>query len=130
MEKACRTCGEVKELNPDNFYRHGTNTTGFNTQCKMCASAQQKSYRTKANRRTKKEQVARAIKIKRLDESCKYEIKKKENLRAKEEWYGNKFVGKVIYQDKRLLTLRNDSGIVETFLKIDFVIGDYQYKAI
>lgn len=38
----------------------------------------------------------------------------------------NKFKGKMIYQDRRLLTLRSESGVTETFLKMDFIIGDYE----
>ena len=36
------------------------------------------------------------------------------------------FKGKMIYQDRRLLTLKSESGITETFLKMDFITGDYE----
>ena len=37
----------------------------------------------------------------------------------------NKITGKLIHQNTRHITLQNESGIKESFLKVDFKTGEY-----
>lgn len=39
--------------------------------------------------------------------------------------YGREFKGKLIQHNKRLLVLKNNIGVRECFLKMDFITGDY-----
>lgn len=58
----------------------------------------------------------------------KYKITKLTSRRKGD--YGNEFVGKVMWQNKKLLLLINDAGVRETFLKIDFVTRDYSCEVV
>lgn len=42
----------------------------------------------------------------------------------------NRFIGKIIQDNKRFFTLESDKGIRESFLKIDFIVGEYGIVAL
>lgn len=45
--KRCNTCGELKEVNADNFQRQAKARDGFKNECKDCSKKKQLEYRSK-----------------------------------------------------------------------------------
>lgn len=68
-QRTCRTCGEAKDLNAENFYPSKYHEHGYNTQCRKCniakTLAQEKALREAnpkfdPNSDTEKERLAEA----------------------------------------------------------------------
>ena len=50
-QKCTGVCGEVKEMNAENYYKTHKNQTGFITQCKKCMNKKQKINNAKESSR-------------------------------------------------------------------------------
>lgn len=142
--RKCTKCGEVKELSSDNFHRNKSHKHGLTSACKVCMAEYQRLRREKikldrekykedrkadALRKEKEEEIVQ-VKTEVFKTDTKYKIQEMASDRRNKKHYTESFEGQVVYQDKRLLTLKNDKGVAETFLKMDFITGDYKYKEV
>lgn len=142
----CSTCKEELPFNSNYFYNNSTCIGGLEKQCKRCRYEKIKK-RLKIKERSDDLTPETEENIKKMlerEEKRKQDLKEKidgeiigeyklgKEYRITNSYRGkkddNRFLGKVIYNDKRLLTLENNRGRRETFLKVDFVIGDYKIQ--
>lgn len=126
--KKCTKCGEVKELNKENFYQYRGRKDGFHTSCKECHKKYYKIRRERIGKETQEEEEVANNKTEIFKNGTRYKVEEMWKSKKKAKDRTKSFTGRVIYQDRRLLTLKNDKGIVETFLKMDFVTKDYTYE--
>ena len=47
MKQTCKTCGETKELNIENFDKHPQNRNGYRGSCKDCHKKQRNARKSK-----------------------------------------------------------------------------------
>lgn len=132
-EKECSKCYEYKLLTDEYFYGNKNNNDGYQNVCKECQKNYQKQYNEKRHEAQERlEQEEKEMMIQKETETFnknkKYKVIPLRIDKRTVSERGKSFTGKPIYQNDRLLTLRSDIGIAETFLKIDFVIGDYKYE--
>lgn len=129
MEKTCRKCKEVLPLTSEFWHKKKCSKDGFKPRCKVCANEEARLRKAgvivkKESAYKEKEEIIKQVETETFKDDGIYSINKIKNKRKITKL--NKFKGKVIYQDRRLLTLKSESGITETFLKMDFITGDYE----
>lgn len=126
--KECRTCKILFERTSDNFHRNKANKDGFHLSCKACRNKEGKIRYENSKNQVKVvyvEVTPKPLSIPKFKLNEVYKIKhiKNDTRKLKK---GRVFEGVCIYHDKRLLTLRKSDGVTETFLKVDFGIGEYE----
>lgn len=134
----CSHCGQEKELNGINF---GIRKWGYLKTCKPCANEL-------SNRRRKK----RDLKLARssgLENSFRGGYRPKDVYGCLNLSIGNKyritlmnerefltfrnsatFIGELIFLNEDMFVLASESGIRESFLKVDYLLGTYNLERI
>lgn len=128
--KSCKKCGNVFELTTEYWHKRKRSKDGFTPRCKTCTNEESRLRKlgligSKKKAYLEKEEITKGAETEIFKEGI-YKVRRtRENL-GKGGHKTKQFKGKMIYQDRRLLTLRNEKGITETFLKMDFITGDYE----
>lgn len=155
-EKECKSCKEVFPLTKDFWHVDKRLKDGFNNECKSCKREKAREYQERKRKLegflTREELEAEEVRLQRartreMEKLSKERLEKRKNKMRGETYNPKKtyrvdnrknvvrnvrdlvdFTGKVHYQDGRLLTLKHKNGRCETFLKVDFKIGEYQIE--
>ena len=122
--KICTNCKKEFPSTTEYFYVEKLSLDGLQTQCKSCILQKAKNRRIRNNNKAY-EDKAKQVEVDKFKTNAMYQVQNQSRTSKRLE---KTFIGRCIYQDKRLLTLKNNIGIVETFLKMDFITKDYTYK--
>lgn len=138
--KTCKSCKKTLPLTSQYFHRSARAKDGFVDHCKDCRNEYQRDYmqnRWEGNpypsradkgysRNSEVATILNNAKIfkGRLDglsykQGITYKVEYRTGERTKEE-----FIGKLIFEKKEYIALKNKYGIVECFLKVDFLTTD------
>lgn len=124
--KTCTKCNESLPATPEHFHRNRSTKDGFVWRCKACANlATQQSKRRVG--------LVKGVSAKALESEAikkeEVEMQKYSKGKYKVIYEGgmhkrgvHTFTGEIIQQTKDFITLVNENGIAESFLKVDFLI--------
>lgn len=127
--KPCSKCKKEYPATVEYFHRNKYRKDGLHNQCKGCRKSLNREPRKKQKSRREthiKEEVI-GITVKDLK---RYKLGQVYKIETKHRAEIIKFKGKMIQDTERFITLRNKRGIVESFLKIDFMKGCSKIKEV
>lgn len=132
--RICSKCKESKPSTVEYWHRNRSREDGLETICKTCKNDHNRKYMRevrKGNRNLSLEYFTRGMFRGDITKALnKYELAKKKypigksyevETRNRQEVY--KFRGEVIQETDDFVTLQNNKGIRESFLKKDFYMG-------
>lgn len=152
-DKTCKDCGKTYPSTNEHFRISKTCKDKLETVCKYCRNEKSKqNYRNKNKRKievntikVEKETSEKDLKdelafqriladkeivgIQKSDMELglrlgnTYKVSQIGDLRIKD---GSNFTGTMIQETKNLIVLKNQKGYIETFLKKDLIIGEYE----
>lgn len=129
-EKYCSTCKTWKPRTVEFFHLKEDTKDGFNYKCKECISEYNKQYRKKEKAGLTKGRVRKKhlhinfIKNFKYKKDTVYTIDALVRSNLVEDY----FEGTLVQDTGLHVTFINKVGRRESFLKVDFLIGDYKIK--
>lgn len=126
--KRCSKCKEVKKATNEFFYVRKNSKDGFDYRCKECCKIQGQEYNRKAKLQREQGIEKPELVHLKIDDAISFEVFEGDIVRINKRINGimveDYFVGIVEVVNDIHFTVKHLHGYLETFLKVDFFIGE------